>query len=205
MGGRLDLPESWAPDGWQPAAPDDPGGRGILAPLPAPRASPRLPAYPPLRLSRSPAAHGSLASWLPVPGAADRLAIRIRTAARAGRRLLDPTAFHFHLALPPLRRPHDYPGATNRGGNVSALSTPRPHEARMKYSIPVRPHCARSPRPRSRVPDHMAATDPSSPYPLIRSPRDLRLTDNTSFLTRRQPFHLSLYPPAAPLTPVQNP
>src|ERR1019366_7767810 len=31
---------------WQPAAPDDPGGRGVLAPLPAPRASPRLRPHP---------------------------------------------------------------------------------------------------------------------------------------------------------------
>ena len=75
----------------------------------------------------------------------------------------------------------------------------------MKYSIPIRPHSARSPRPRSRVPDHMRATYPSSPYPFTHSPRDLGLRDNTRFLTRRQPFHLSLHPPAAPLTALQNP
>jgi hypothetical protein len=75
----------------------------------------------------------------------------------------------------------------------------------MKYTIPIRPHGARSPRPRSRVPDYMPATHPSSPYPFTPSPRDLGLTDNTRFRTRRQPFHLSLHPPAEPLTPVQNP
>src|ERR1039458_7839792 len=109
------------------------------------------------------------------------------------------------MVLSPVRRPHDYSGATNRGGNVPAFSTARPHEVRMKYSIPIRPHGARLPRTRSRVPGYKTATHSSSPYPFTRPPRDLGLTDSTRFLAPRQPFHCSLYPPAGPLNPVQNP
>jgi hypothetical protein len=75
----------------------------------------------------------------------------------------------------------------------------------MKYSIPIRPHGVRSPRPRSRVSTYMLATHPSSHYPFTPSPRDLELTDSTRFLTPRQPFHLSLHPSTGPLNPIQNP
>jgi hypothetical protein len=66
----------------QPAAPDDSDGRGVLAPLPAPRASPRLRSHSPLRLSGPPTAHGSLAPLLPASGTTNRLARHPRTAAR---------------------------------------------------------------------------------------------------------------------------
>jgi hypothetical protein len=75
----------------------------------------------------------------------------------------------------------------------------------MKYRIPIRPHGAHSPRPRSRVPGYMPVTHPSSPYPFTRSPRGLGLTDSTRLLVRRPPFHLSLDPTAGPLNPIQNP
>ena len=75
----------------------------------------------------------------------------------------------------------------------------------MKYSIPIRPHGARSLRPRSRVPGYKPATHSSSSYPFTRPPRDLGLTDSTRFLAPRQPFHFSLYPTAGPLNPIQNP
>ena len=75
----------------------------------------------------------------------------------------------------------------------------------MKYSIPIRPHGTRSPRPRSRVPGYKPATHSSSPYTLTRPPTDLGLTDSTRSLAPRQPFDLSHYPMAGPLNPIQNP
>src|ERR1019366_3709831 len=178
----------------QPATVDDSGGRGGLAPLPAPRASPGLRPHSSFRLSGPPTAHRSLAPLLPVPGTTDRLATRPRTAARGGRRLLDPPAFHFHVVLPPVRRPHDHPGATKRGGNAPAFPTARFPEALMKYVIPIRSHRVRPTRPRSRVPGNMRAIHPSSPDPFTPSPRDGALTGSTLVLARRQPFHSSLYP-----------
>src|ERR1700685_2171742 len=67
---------------WQPATPDDPDGRGVLAPLPAPRSSPRLRPHSPLRFSGPPTAQVALATLLPFPGPTDRLATRLRIAAR---------------------------------------------------------------------------------------------------------------------------
>ena len=58
----------------QPAASDDPGGGGVLAPLPAPRASPGLRPHPPFRLSGPPTPRRALAPLLPVPGTTDRFA-----------------------------------------------------------------------------------------------------------------------------------
>ena len=75
----------------------------------------------------------------------------------------------------------------------------------MKYGILTQLQRVCPPRPRSRVPGHMLATHPSSPYPLTSSPKKLRSTGSTRFLARRQPFHLSLHPPAGPLNPIQNP
>jgi hypothetical protein len=75
----------------------------------------------------------------------------------------------------------------------------------MKYGISTRPHCVRSPRLPFRVPAHVSATPPSSPYPFTRPPRGLGLTDSRRFLTRRRPFNLSLYPTAGPLNPIQSP
>ena len=66
----------------QPATSDDPCRRGVLAPLPAPCASPGLRAHPPLRLSGPPTARGSLATLLPVPRTTEQLATHPRTAAR---------------------------------------------------------------------------------------------------------------------------
>src|ERR1035438_1429508 len=51
----------------QPATVDDSGGRGVLAPLPAPRASPGLRPHSSFRLSGPPTAHRSLAPLLPGP------------------------------------------------------------------------------------------------------------------------------------------
>ena len=159
----------------QPATPDDPGGRGVLAPLPAPRASPGLRAHPPLWLSGPPTARRSLATLLPVPGTTGRFTTRTRTTTRGGRRLLDPPAFHFHVVLPPVRRPHDHPGATHRGGNAPAFSTAHSPEALMKYVISIRSHRVRPPRARSRVPGHMRSIHPSSPDPFTLSPKDHRV------------------------------
>jgi hypothetical protein len=75
----------------------------------------------------------------------------------------------------------------------------------MKYRIPIRPHGARSPRPRSRVPAYMPPTQISSPYPFTRPPKHLGLTDSTRFLARRQLFHLPLHPPTGLQNPIQNP
>jgi hypothetical protein len=75
----------------------------------------------------------------------------------------------------------------------------------MKYGIPIRPHGARSPHPRSRVPAYMPTTHPSSPYPFIRPSRQPGLTDSTHILARRQPFHLPLHSPTGQRNPIQNP
>jgi hypothetical protein len=75
----------------------------------------------------------------------------------------------------------------------------------MKYAIPIRSHRVHPPHPRSRVPGHMRAIHPSSPYPFTLYPRDLGLTGSTRVLDRRQSFHLSLQPMAGPLNPNQNP
>jgi hypothetical protein len=142
---------------------------------------------------------------LPVPGTTGRLTTRTRTTTRGGRKLLDPPAFHFHVVLPPVRRPHDHPGATKRGGNAPAFSTAHSPQALMKYAIPIRSHRVRPPRARSRVPGHMRSIHPSSPDPFTLSPRGHGLTGSTRVLARRQPFHFSLYPTAGPLNPIQNP
>src|ERR1035438_7288808 len=109
------------------------------------------------------------------------------------------------MVLSPVRRPHDYSGATHCGGNVLAFSTARSPEARMKYSTPIRPHGARSPRPRSRVPGYKPATHSSSLCTLTRPPTDLGLTDSTRSLAPRQPFHFSLDPTVGPRNPIRNP
>ena len=118
---------------------------------------------------------------------------------------LDPPAFHFHVVLPPVRRPHDHSGATQRGGNAPAFSTAHSPEALMKYAIPIRSHRVRPPRPRSRVPGHMRSIHPSSPDPFTPSPRSHGLTGSTRVLARRQPFHFSLYPHGGSAEPHSKP
>jgi hypothetical protein len=108
---------------------------------------------------------------LPVPGTTDRFASRTRTTTRRGRRLLDPTAFHFHLVLPPVRRPDDHPGATDGGGDVLALSTPLLRAVLMKYRSLTRKDRACPPRTRLGVLGHLPTNPPSSaqqrtPHPI---------------------------------------
>ena len=75
----------------------------------------------------------------------------------------------------------------------------------MKYSIPIRPHGVRSPRPRSRVPGYTPIGHPSSPSTLTPRPRDLALTAITFVFSPSQPFHFPLYPTVGPLNVIQNP
>src|SRR5665647_2494811 len=103
------------------------------------------------------------------------------------------------MVLPPVRRPHDHPGATKRGGNAPAFSTAHSPEALMKYVIPIRSHRVRPPGARSRVPGHMRSIHLSSPDPFTLSPRGHGLTGSTRVLAPRQPFHFYLYPTAGPL------
>ena len=157
---------------------------------------------------RAPAAQIALATLLPVPGTTGRFTTRARTTTRGGSKLFDSPAFHFHMVLPPVRRPYDHPGATQRGGNPPTFSTTHSPEALMKYAkyaIPIRSHRVPPPRARSRVPSHMRLIHPSSPDLFTLSPRAHGLTGSTRVLAHRQPCHFSLCPPARPLNPIQNP
>jgi len=141
----------------------------------------------------SPTPRGSLASLFPVPGTTDRLASRIRTTAWGGRKLLDPTAIHFHLVLPQVRRPDDYLGAPDGGGDVLTFSTPLLREVLMKYRSLTRKDRACPPRTRLGVLGRLPTTPPSSaqqrtPHPIhprfTLHPCFLALTNSSRWLTQ---------------------
>jgi len=85
--------------------------------------------------------------------------------------VLDQTGFYFPEVLPPVRRPDNYPGATDGGSHVPAFSTALHREGLMKYCSLTRKYRACPPRTPFGVLCHLPTTHPSSaqqptPHPI---------------------------------------
>jgi len=177
----------------QPATPDDPGGRGVLAPLPAPRASPQLRSHPPLRLSGPPTALRSLPLCFQFLGRPTDLpaAPEPQPGEEEGCSTRQPSTPTW--SCPQCGGPMIILGATDGGGDVLTFSTPLLREVLMKYRSLT--------RKRPRVPTthtpwcawRLPTTPPSSaqqrtPHPIhprfTLHPCFLALTNSSRWLTQ---------------------